>query len=235
MKTHKILESRVIFSGTLVTKSNFRIGAAEETGISFSEMPILRTEIHDKEGNRFVIPYIPSSSLKGVLRSEFARLIGTPENNGEQEKHSFETNIIFGGKVITDKNNGEDNGKRKDFAALLKIMDSFPLEYLVRTENKTSVLIKRESRTAKKGGLFNMEVVSPGTKFHFKAILDNISPESKAFKLLRFVINELACGHLTLGGGTSRGYGLFEIPDLKIIYYGTPRQLLGLSPPTLIS
>jgi CRISPR-associated protein Csm3 len=53
----------------LVTKSHLRIGAGEGTAdISAAENPIIRALIHTDEGEKRV-PYLPGSSLHGVIRS----------------------------------------------------------------------------------------------------------------------------------------------------------------------
>lgn len=230
MEFHDHLKTRIVFSGKLITKSNFRIGSSEDIEFRGADMPILRISVFDNQGNEYLIPYIPSSSIKGVLRSEFCRIINILEPDEKIARENISR--IFGGKT---KKKHSTKEEYTDIAALLKIQDCLPLDYQPNVSEKTSVTINRKRRAAMKEGLFDVEVVHPETKFNFKAILDNVEPESNAYKALDFIMNELATGKLPLGGGTSRGYGCFELSNFKIEYYFTAEQILRKKAPKLLT
>jgi len=60
-------ENRVIFEGTLTTQTALRVGAGRATGVTGTDLPVVR----DALGK----PYIPGSSFKGALRSNVEAMI----------------------------------------------------------------------------------------------------------------------------------------------------------------
>ena len=60
-------ESRLTLKGTLVTRSGFRIGSGRSTEPVGTDLPLLKDALER--------PFIPGSSLKGVLRSQVERVV----------------------------------------------------------------------------------------------------------------------------------------------------------------
>ena len=66
------LDSRLRLFGRLVTKTGLHVGAAEGAGLDIADMPVIK----DGRG----LPFIPGSSLKGVLRSTVESLVRAAGN-----------------------------------------------------------------------------------------------------------------------------------------------------------
>jgi len=233
---HSELERRIIFTGELVNNTQFRIGASEDDVMTGRDLPILKTRYF--LGNSYVvIPYIPSTTLKGLIRSEYSRIINSLDEERVTENDWEE--VVFG-YVHKEKYEMDKSKSIKlpynSFKGLIKLKDSFPvnveeIKNNVVTRDKTSVRIDRKRRAAIKGMLYSMETVQPGASFDFLMILDNISTETLAFKILKFIIEELSRGRLPVGSRSSAGLGLFAIKNMRIYYYSEPTMILGFKEP----
>lgn len=141
-------------------------------------------------------PYIPASSISGVLRDEALRqsiqhveeymgdvTVATNDKKGSQTESRI---IFYDAKLI------------KLDAAVVSVRDSVALD---------------EYKTAINGAKFDMEILEPGVSFG-TYLEENIieDTESDAFggKLVKIFLD----AGLTFGGKTMRGYG--EIGDVKV-------------------
>jgi CRISPR-associated protein Csm3 len=165
------------------------------------------------------IPYIPGSSLKGVLRSEaerYARSIGekvcdilNPKGeNGElrwkkekeERKEAYEPCIIckiFGGPTIFSR---------------ARFFDCFPSNGKYSTSLIQRVSISRITEAQSPGRLFEVEFIEPGTNFDFKLEIENFTDNDQIEgKILRFVLNQLIAGNISIGGMKSVGFGRIKL------------------------
>ncbi|MEM5853767.1 MAG: CRISPR-associated RAMP protein Csx7 [Candidatus Aenigmatarchaeota archaeon] len=206
-------------TGILINQTPLSIGAGKGSLKGGIDNPIIRIE--EK-------PYIPGSSLKGVLRSEAERYVKfshpnefvcdilnpNNENTGELSRKiqaeklgkEYEPCIIcriFGGPTI---------------ASHLTLYNALPSSTF-RTETKTSVSISRVTGGQYPGRLYDVEYVVPLTKFEFKMRVDNIDLMGKSLEaeVVNYLIKILTKGEVWLGGRKSIGMGNVKLTDIKVV------------------
>lgn len=200
--------------GTLVNESPLAIGAGRGTAMGGSDNPVIRIG-----GN----PYIPGSTLKGCLRSEAERYVRTymPDelvcdilnpkgDNGEmrrkeKERDSYRPCIVcrvFGGPTI---------------ASHLTVRDALP-KGNVSVEKRTSVSISRVTGGQHPGRLYDVEYVVPNSRFRFEMVLENLDllGDSREAKIVRYLIDMLKSGMISIGRRRSIGMGKIRLEELKV-------------------
>lgn len=204
-----------VIIGTLINQTPLSIGAGKSALRGGVDNPVVRID---------EMPYIPGSSLKGVLRSEAERYVKSSlpsefmcnildpndERTGELArkqtlKESYEPCVvcrIFGGPTL---------------ASHLIIYNALPYPPF-RTETKTSVSISRVTGAQYPGRLFDIEYIVPFTKFKFKMHVDNIDLRGKSIeaKIVSHLLDVLAKGQVWLGGRKSVGMGNVKLTDIKV-------------------
>ena len=170
------------------------------------------------------IPYIPGSTLKGVLRAEaerWARAIGEKvcdimnpdkENDGELWKKENNKNYtpcivcrVFGGPTIASHITFEN-----------AVAQSWSIE------NVTRVAINRYTGGQHVGKLFDVEYISPSSRFSWRVIIENIdildSSESKEkeVKMIMYLFKKLKNGDIYIGGYKSVGFGRIKAEIKKV-------------------
>lgn len=218
--------NRYIIGADLVTETAIHVGA------SFHE---LRPSVVDNQVLKDINgkPYIPGSSLKGVLRSFLERTLASNEdlnvcnvNNmclenisrGDDRKKILEgkteeefaqyiyDNICLVCSIFGGLNNG---GKLMVRDAKLK-----GEEYFSGFEIRNGVTIDRDKNIAEKNRLYKVEVVPAGTVFSFKTIANNLTHEE--WKYILLLIKTMEEGYIEIGGLTSRGLGSFKLENTII-------------------
>lgn len=164
-----------------------------------TDSPVLR----DANG----LPYIPGSSLAGVLRHALGiadnkkGIFGHHDNNGgEGSRLSITDAVMVGteGKVMDGLQPGIDwsNDFYKHYANL-------PIRQHVRIGYKG---------TAEDGGKFDNEVVLRGTRFVFEMELCSDSDDEPTFS---DALRQLQCNSFRIGSGTRCGLGKIKVVSLK--------------------
>jgi CRISPR-associated RAMP protein (TIGR02581 family) len=209
-----IFDNLIRITGKIVNETPIAIRAGKVTEGPI-ENPIVRLN---------GIPYIPGSSLKGVLRSEserYARSIGekvcdilNPKGeNGElkwkEEKgENYEPCIIckiFGGPTIFSR---------------VRFFDCFPSDGKFSTSLIQRVSINRITEAASPGRLFEVEFIEPGTNLDFKLEIENLTDKDQIEgKILKFILNQLIAGNISIGGMKSVGFGKIRLKDINIKKY----------------
>jgi len=208
-----------VIKGTVVNHTPLSIGAGRNTLRGGIDNPIVRMD---------EVPYIPGSSLKGVLRSEAERFVKTSlplefvcdifrpndEKVGELGRkkvlgESYEPCIIcriFGGPTL---------------ASHLTIHNAMPHSPF-HTEIKTSVSINRITGAQYPGRLFDVEYVVPLTRFKFEARVDNIDlmGGSLEARVVNYLMNILRKGQVWLGGRKSVGMGNVKLTSIEVLKIG---------------
>lgn len=246
MGTHngyQIFSRRVILKGTLTLLSGSHIGAGRAFGVAASDSPVLK-DINNQ-------PFIPGSSLKGVLRS-----------NVEAFLRSFQSRVtpyLACCQVSRDAGSGDrtrrpcisaDRKKelRRETNADVRIWQEscwvcqfFGSPWIASKAQfvdlslvsawapqllavRDGVVIDRESETAAEKGKFDFEVIPPGTQFGVEILLEN--PEDYELGMLMLGIGFLNDGLALLGGNTSRGLGRVRL-DIHEAIDVKPDQILA--------
>lgn len=183
-------------------------------------------------------PFIPGSSVKGVLRSEIERILRTLE--AQQKK--IEGNKISVCDVSEPCPKMEKEERRDlisrctpeefaqeifsrlctvcglfgcgDLASHVMIKDMSLCSEKTRTEIRDGVSIDRDTGTARQGQLFNFEIVPVGTEFTFEAVLENVKDWQVG--LFGIVLKLWERGEIAVGGKTSIGMGFGILKDMSI-------------------
>lgn len=234
--TFKLFDKRYIFTGYIKTETAIHIGGAEDV---FEPNSIDNVVLKNKNN----MPYIPGSSLKGVLRSYLERVLKAREENVCMipdlcsEKYNKKDDRDKKWKEIQEKYKYNDKEKQKRLseamysevccichlfgsginAAKLLVRDAKVVEdSFAGFEYRTGVSIDRDKNKARKGALYQIEVVPGDTSFEFKMVLEN--PDEKDIRNTAFLIKSMENGNIQIGGMTSRGLGEFILEELKISY-----------------
>ncbi len=187
------------------------------------DIPIIKIIIDGKE-----VPYIPGSSIKGVLRSAVEQLL--PMHN-IKVCNILEPKKSCGGRNASEirKRQKRGNGNLNEiidrfclacklfgshyYRGRVRITDAYPvmenLKPVVGTGERPGIAIDRVHGSVVDGSLFNIEYVSIGSKFRSTIKCEDISEEM--FALLLIVLFKFNKKLLRLGGLTSKGFGIVRV------------------------
>ena len=205
------LEVLTVITGRLVNETPLRIGVGRESplGSGIDSTPIT---IRFADGRP--VPYIPGSSIKGVLRGLAEAMLRA---KGEEVHSPWD----FGekGKIEEEARNGNyciicgTFGSTK-LASHVRVYDAYP-ETDALTFVKTSVGINREFRGAHPGILYTERQVVPYVRWSFRMDVINIrvfpEPQDERGKLLRSLIGMLVDGMVQVGARRTLGYGRLRL------------------------
>lgn len=159
------------------------------------------------------LPYIPATSIAGVLRHAMGLTDDQTEGNpfgyisksDDNDDSSHGSDIIFTDAVMVGK-----NGKALDGIQDIDWNDEFyryfqdlPVRQHVRIDHKG---------TAENNGKFDNEVVYKGTRFVFEI---ELMSEKDDKEHIEKAIGHLRYSTLRIGGGTRKGYGKLSIVDCR--------------------
>lgn len=238
---YHVFRSRVKLEGTLTLLSGLHIGKGRALDPVASDLPVLK----DRNGN----PFIPGSSLKGVLRSNLEAWLRAffPVNwwqfacdrtIRESDKHCVSNERKQ--EIVRQHRQSASEADRLLWEESCWICRFFGSPWLaskvqmvdLQVKNpwqpewlmiRDGVVIDRESETAATGFLYDFEAVPAGTRFALEMLVEN--PEPYEMGLLVVGFDLLNDGYALLGGDTSRGLGRVEI-DIDDICILTPVKLL---------
>lgn len=169
-----------------------------------------------KDFNR--LPYIPGTSIAGVLSSIFEKKYGSTDRIN-----------VFGG----DRTNRNSEDKETFFGSNIEFSDAYLInesgyvlqktslkEDLTAYQKKFLLLPKREHArinhkgVAEKHGKFDNEFVYKGARFKFEVSLDDANDT-----YFNFILSSIYSDMFLIGGGTTNGYGQFDIIDIQTKIY----------------
>lgn len=168
-------------------------------------------------------PFIPGTSLKGVFRSRAEQLL---KSNGSCD-------IVNNGACLFERDAKRLNGKerykkscpicRLFGSKVLKSRATFSDAYVsgnYKVGERTCVGINRVLGASKQQAPYNMEYIDEAI-FNGKITLKNFEPYQ--VKLILMLFKEMNDGFLTLGGMTSKGFGMVKGDNFKLNlrYYGS--------------
>jgi len=151
------------------------------------------------------LPYIPGSSIAGVLRHSIG------DNNDKNSIFGFQegdkgrgSRIIFTDAVLLDANGEAQDGlKTTEKSKFLSHYDALPIRQHVRIN---------ELGSTDKGGKFDEQVVYQGSRFVFEMeMVDDGDNEAHYLEVLDNIYTQL----FRLGGGTRCGFGAMRVVDVK--------------------
>jgi len=233
---YKKFNNRIIINANLITISPLYIGARTD---SFKPGTINGSCLKDAFGR----PFIPGSSLKGVLRAFLAGIDDydcnqcnkekttadfrtkpqrenevreAREKEGEKYKDLSDDEILY--ELITNASTTvEFLFGSNVMAGKIKISDALPVDDQINTDVRNGVAIDRDTRTALGGALYNTEVVPAGTFFNFLASADNLLP--KEINIFGKLMDYFAEGNIIVGGRSRSGLGNIMLRDVEVIKY----------------
>ncbi len=180
--------SRTIILGELVAESQVHIGSGEET--PSIDSPLIRVNLNGVD-----VPYLPGSSIKGVLRSFLESILRDSDEDRAVVKY------IFG-----------SSDKEERVRGHASFSDCLPVEPIT-THTKPGVAIDPATGAARYGMRYSIETIAPGSRFHFKLILENIDllEDSRISSAIKMLLREMNEGNIAIGGKTSAGLGLVRL------------------------
>ncbi len=192
---------RFYFLGTLVAAASFHIGrqgAVDPFGAEV-DLPVLL----DHEGK----PYVPATSLGGVLRGTAILLVTALE--GWDFCHVLS---LFGrareGEARETREKGQPSKVRLRHAWLKDKWQGNP-------ERRDSVGIDRQRAAAKHGMKFDYEVLP--SDLHFALHIELHEPTRSDKQLLTLCLQALRLLHLPIGAKGRSGLGWFEVCIEKVV------------------
>lgn len=229
MKTHELFENRYYISAELSMMRPLHIGRGISLEPAATDLPVI------KDGNG--LPFIPGSSLKGVLRSTAERLLRSLAPPGKEKRWACDPI----GDPCVDKDKKEEIVKKfkedekrseelwKESCLICRLFgspwlasrvyikdltlangtDLFPLTLL-----RDGVAIDRDTGAAKKGAKFDYELVPAGAIFDLKIVLENV--EDWEAGLISSILKLWEREGFALGGMTSRGLGWAKLFALEV-------------------
>jgi CRISPR-associated protein Csm3 len=206
---HAALESIVLLEYRLTCRTGLHIGAGKSADLAGSDLPVMR----DAAGR----PLVPGSSLRGILRSGVESVckalhLDAVRSDAEDEAEKVSKEFAKGWRQMTlsDRLFGPALENKESFAygSRLQISDALCKED-VAVELRDGVGIDRDTRTARQGVKFDLEVVPAGTRFHGFMRFKN--PAGYELGLLAQALWMLDQGLLLLGGKSARGLGWIQV------------------------
>ncbi|GAW32180.1 CRISPR-associated RAMP protein Csx7 [Carboxydocella sp. JDF658] len=218
-----VFHNRIIIIGELLTVTPLHIGA----GVNSLEVGVADNQVVKDYLGR---PYIPGSSLKGVLRAFTESIVRALAETG------IKGGELWACDVLDKKHNCVHDVKKSSdeeeiynrHCSVCKVFGStqlagkFQVKDLTVTEDgwdnwyesRNGVSIDRDSGTAAIGLLYESEVVPADTLFELEIVLENLSPRDKFIAAIG--LKALLQGELTLGGMTSRGLGRVRLIKARV-------------------
>lgn len=233
------LDSRYLLKGKLVALGALHIGSG--LGDNKTDARVMRLNGQ---------PYIPGSSLKGVIRSNLERMIATLI---DKDGFNYTTCLLdsdyaqeLGVECVTvDSNLREDLAKKKgkeffeelsdslcsvckifgstEISSKLKLSDAFLLNQ-AKTSIRDGIAVDRDTGTTKQGAKYDYEVVEKGAEFDFELIIENISEDQLG--LIALGLFDLLKGRAFVGGNSSKGLGKIKLELEQIEYFSGGDDLL---------
>jgi CRISPR-associated RAMP protein (TIGR02581 family) len=231
-------KNRLEITGVLTTITALRISAGRSTEPIGSDLPVIK----DALGN----PLIPGSSFKGAMRSRlesFVRgidssLAANPAVEAEWSITSQQMNTLKQ-TCNDDETLTREIIAQTDLISLLfgspwiaskfqvRDLTVSPETWFGQYQERDGVAIDRDTETAADGKLYDFQVVPAGTKFDFKAVVENA--EEWELGLLMIGLHQFETEQIPLGGGRSRGLGVVKL-DIEKMYWlnvnNNPEKLL---------
>jgi CRISPR-associated RAMP protein (TIGR02581 family) len=229
-------KNRLEITGILTTVTALRISAGRSSEPIGSDLPVIKDAIGR--------PFIPGSSFKGALRSRlesFLRGILGDERKYVADPSDEKQWSITPSEIKTLKKDSIDDRDLTEkiiqktdlvshlfgspwLASKFQVRDLTVIEceWFGQYQERDGVAIDRDTETASDGKLYNYQVVPAGTRFDFKAIVENA--KEWELGLLMIGLHQLKTEQIPLGGGKSRGLGVVRLDIDKMNWFDYPED-----------
>jgi CRISPR-associated RAMP protein (TIGR02581 family) len=232
--TFERFESRSIIDATLKMHTALSVGSRSSLEPTGTDLPVMK----DPRG----IPFIPGSSIKGVIRSQLERVLRSLDTrttllwacdplSNPCVSNTDKTNLVKELKDVPDENREKDFSQKiwdksctvcrlfgsPWLASRIAFRDARlaeSTELLRITEIRDGVGIDRDRGAAKEGLKYDFEVVSPDAQFVISIIAENV--EHWEIGLLLAILRPWQEGYMPIGGKSTRGPGWGKLEDLSI-------------------
>jgi len=229
MSDFDVFSNRWEITGKITLVTPLRIGGGQNAGAySLSQSPVLLS--YDAQ-TQTAQPYVPGSSLKGVLRSTMERIIRTLNENksciavGDRRavhnmlcgKNDCVPCSIFGSQKSGARIRVQDAHLCDDvrFGDVLDERPHCATLYDTRNDSYKMQMDQRSKFEKPRINLRMEEVVAAKTSFDLNINIDNVNDRDVG--LLMLVLEEFNYKRCHLGGGISRGHGFANIDNPKVI------------------
>ena len=232
MSTFAQFENQTLIQATLEMQTALSVGSRLSLEPTGTDLPVVK----GPDG----VPFIPGSSIKGVVRSLAERILRTwnwwpdfwacdpfdapcvPANRKDALMDEAEAEVpnrveeTFSEKVWAESCTACRLFGSPWFAGRIAFKDTFLQnddDLPVVTQIRDGVGIDRDLGAARSGVKYDFEVVVPGARFGLEILVENVDDWELGFLLsvLRFWEE----GHLALGGKVTRGPGWGRLKDLR--------------------
>jgi CRISPR-associated protein Csm3 len=219
------LTFRALIEGELENLTPLSIGSGEIGKLGNLDNPVITANINGKP-----VPYIPGSTLKGVLRTEAEKIARTRgltvcnvfdhESSCNKAKQDADLCVIcrtFGSQAITSH---------------VKIMDAYPTTADYSLSVEPGVAIDRVTGAARPHSKYDVQVINPSARFKFRIIVENIDfrdAKDERAKIILDLVKKLENGQIQIGGKCSVGHGLVKLHAPLINWTGEEQLKRGES------
>jgi CRISPR-associated protein Csm3 len=218
-------QSRTVVRGRLEMLSALSIGSRLSLEPTGTDLPVVR----GPDG----LPFIPGSTLKGVIRAQAERILRTIDRRPDLwscdpfENLCIQSEIQQGNRTMGDALFAEQVWAKSCLACRLfgspllggrLFFKDAPLsnatDLPVVTQIRDGVGIDRDLGAARHGIKYDFEVVVPGTLFDVEIVAENVEPWELGFVLS--VLRLWQEGALAIGGKATRGPGWGRLTELRL-------------------
>jgi len=233
-----MFENRLVITATLTAQTGLRIGAGTQSSEpTASDLPVIKLA----DGR----PFIPGSSLRGVLRSHIERIVRTFEPEAGNGRGAcipvVESEWCISSKrrqeeILKEIPGGATNDReyaRKIFYHSCRVCRVFGSPWLASRvrisdlpcvngatpETRDAVAIDRDKETV--ANKYDFEAMPAGSQFRLEIVADNLDEAERG--LLWLGIEELKRGQILIGGFKGRGLGRTTLENLQLRFVDRSR------------
>jgi CRISPR/Cas system CSM-associated protein Csm3 (group 7 of RAMP superfamily) len=199
------ITGKTVVIAKLELKSPLVIGSGQD---EFADIEVMK----DKKGD----PFIPATSLTGVLRHYFE------ENISDKNNPNFE---CFWG---TPKKTSNDEEEKEEFQSsfICRDLHTDPYTDDAKIRIRDGVKIDPRTQTALDKAKYDFEIIEKGAKFNlfWEVTLRKNNSKETYDRILASLIKALADGTIPIGAKTNSGFGKCKLTNLQIFDFDFSRK-----------